>query len=129
MLNSLSLETAEAAPLFERVLHNIELMLAHGRVHADLSAYNILYWEGEITLIDFPQAISPVENRNAYRIFERDVTRICEYFSRQGVRRDPRRLAASLWTAFRYPLRPEIHPSLLDAEDEKDRAFWRNRKA
>jgi RIO kinase 1 len=103
-------------------------MLAHGRVHADLSAYNILYWEGEIIFIDFPQAISPSENRNAYRIFERDVTRICEYFIRQGVPSDPRRLAAKLWTAFRYPFRQEIHPSLLDGEDEKDRAYWRNRK-
>ena len=38
-----------------RVLRNIELMLQNGMIHGDLSAYNILYWEGEITLIDFPQ--------------------------------------------------------------------------
>ncbi len=95
-------------------------------VHADLSAYNILYWEGKITLIDFPQAISPHENRNAYRIFERDVTRVCEYFARQGVRSNPPRLAAELWTHFKYRLTPDVHPRLLDEQSETDRAYWRS---
>ena len=110
------------------LFHDIDILLTQNRIHGDLSAYNILYWKGGITLIDFPQVIDPETNHNAYRIFERDVTRICEYFIRQGVPSDPRRLAAKLWTAFRYPLRQEIHPSLLDGEDEKDRAYWRNRK-
>ncbi|NIT56687.1 MAG: serine protein kinase RIO, partial [Aliifodinibius sp.] len=75
------LERDEAQLLFDRVIHNVELMLKHNRVHADLSAYNILYWEGEIILIDFPQAISPVNNQSAYLIFKRDMLRICEYFN------------------------------------------------
>ena len=123
-LNTIDLTPGEARLLFERVLHNVELMLAQGRVHADLSAYNILYWQGEITLIDFPQAISPEENRNAYLIFERDLTRVCEYFAHQGVPADPRRLAARLWTAHKYRLKPDVHPSLLDAEDPDDREYW-----
>ena len=125
-LNAIDLTPAEALPLFERVLHNVEIMLAHGRVHGDLSAYNILYWEGAITLIDFPQAISPQENRDAYRVFERDLTRVCEYFARQGVRRDPVRLAGKLWSAFKYRYRraPEVDPGLLDAEDRRDRRLW-----
>ena len=28
--------------------HNIELMLADKRIHGDLSAHNILYWEDKI---------------------------------------------------------------------------------
>jgi RIO kinase 1 len=127
-LNTIDLAPGEALPLFERVLHNVELMLAHGRVHADLSAYNILYWQGEITLIDFPQSISPGENRNAYHIFERDLIRVCEYFARQGVAAEPRRLAARLWTAHKYRLKPEVHPSLLDAEDERDRRLWQSQQ-
>jgi RIO kinase 1 len=123
-LNTVELSAAEARPLFQRVLHNIELMLAHQRVHGDLSAYNILYLEGEIVLIDFPQAINPFENRNAYPIFERDVTRVCEYFARQGVRSQPVKLAADLWTAHRYRRAPEIHPALLDVNDERDRQIW-----
>jgi RIO kinase 1 len=126
-LNSIRLEREEAPRLFERVVHNIDLMLAHNRVHADLSAYNILYWDGEITLIDFPQAINPHENRNGYAIFERDVVRVCEYFARQGVRSQPRRLAADLWRKHRYPTTPDIHPRLLDPDDDRDRRMWQSR--
>jgi len=123
-LSSIHLDAREARQLFQRVVHNIEIMLAHHRVHGDLSAYNILYWDGAITLIDFPQAIAPEENQNAYRIFERDVARVTDYFIHQGVKADPRRLAADLWSAFKYRTGPEIHPGLLDADDEQDRAWW-----
>ena len=103
-LNTVTLEREEARRLFECLLRNVELMLANGIVHADLSAYNILYWDGAITLIDFPQVISPGGHRYAYQIFRRDMARVCEYFSRQGVHTDPARLAADLWTAHGYKL-------------------------
>ena len=77
-LNDVNLTTGEARILFERVERNIDLMLAHNRIHADLSAFNILFWEGDIVLIDFPQSIHPNENRSAFRIFERDVIRVGE---------------------------------------------------
>ena len=123
-LNDIELEPDEARVLFIRVFRNIEVMLEHGLVHADLSAYNILFWEGKVTLIDFPQAIHPNENRNAFRIFERDITRVCEYFARQGVKSSPSRLAAEIWMRYKYPLRPEVHPHLLDEENPSDRAYW-----
>jgi RIO kinase 1 len=129
-LNGVDLEPEEADTLFQQVLRNIEIMLRSNRIHGDLSAYNILYWEGQITLIDFPQAIAPLENRNAYYIFERDMARICEYFAHQGVRLhgkrpNPCKLAAELWTAYGYHLAPDIHPSLLDVEDARDRQYWK----
>jgi len=123
-LIEIDLELDEARHLFERVFKNIEIMLANNMIHADLSAYNILYWEGQIKLIDFPQVINPDENRNAYRIFARDVTRVCEYFARQGVKSRPRKIAAEMWTAFNRRIDPEIHPAHLDEEDAKDRAYW-----
>lgn len=123
-LNSVHLRRKEAARLFERVIHNVDLMLAHQRIHADLSAYNILYWDGEITLIDFPQAIDPRQNRNAYAIFERDVVRVCEYFARQGVQSEPKKLASDLWSARQHHKIPDVHPLLLDADNEQDRRYW-----
>jgi RIO kinase 1 len=123
-LNGVDLERQEAHTLFQRVLYNVEIMLRSNRIHGDLSAYNILYWDGKITLIDFPQAISPQENRNAYRIFERDLVRVCEYFASQGVHSRPRKLAADLWTSYGHRLAPDIHPRLLDAEDDGDRKYW-----
>ena len=125
-LNSVELDPLEAHTLFHRVLRNIEIMLSHGHIHADLSAFNILYWDGKITLIDFPQVIHPDQNRNAFRIFERDVIRVCEYFTRQGLRVGPSKLAADLWTANHYRLAPEVHPSLLDDQNDADRAYWQS---
>jgi RIO kinase 1 len=123
-LNQVDLDHSEAQQLFERVVHNLEIMLSNERVHADLSAYNILYWGGEILLIDFPQAISPLENRNAFLIFERDMQRICEYFGQQGVIVDYRELARRLWKAYNYRQIPDFNLNVLDEEDDQDRAYW-----
>jgi RIO kinase 1 len=127
-LNTVDLDRAEARLLFERLVHNIEIFLANELVHADLSAFNILYWEGEIMLIDFPQAISPIENHNAFMIFERDLRRICEYFIRQGVEVDYHDLAKKLWQTYNYRQMPEIDLNMLDEEDEQDRVYWQRIK-
>jgi len=121
-LNEISLDPREAQALFDKVIHNLELMLAHHRVHGDFSAYNILYWDAEITLIDFPQAINPLKNPNAYPIFQRDVTRICEYFIAQGLQIEPAKLAEDLWRSYNYSTAPNIlwtDPEE-DTEDEDD---------
>jgi RIO kinase 1 len=111
-LNEIALAREEVQPLFEKVLQNIALMLAYGRVHGDLSAYNLLYWEGEVTLIDFPQVVnSKVErwtrhaldsspNPDAYDILTRDVVRVCDYFGRYGLRVDGVELAQELWSEY-----------------------------
>ncbi len=124
-LNGVDLDRDEAQLLLSRVVENVERMLAHNRIHADLSAYNILYWDGQITLIDFPQAIDPRVNSNAFRIFERDLVRVCEYFYRQGAQVEPHRLAADLWTSHGHRLAPDVHPALLDDQDDADRNYWR----
>lgn len=99
-LVDVQLEPDEAAELFAEVLRNIELMLSHDVIHGDLSAYNILYWEGTITLIDFPQVTNSQANSNAEFILHRDITRICEYFTRQGVDTDADALMRKLWQRY-----------------------------
>jgi len=124
-LSEIDLDPPEARLLFERVLFNIETMLTQNVIHGDLSAYNILYWDGDIRLIDFPQAISPHENHNAWAIFSRDVNRICEYFSAQGVSGwDARRLATDLWRKHHLATKPTLDPHFLDAENPEDRQWW-----
>jgi RIO kinase 1 len=107
-LNHIALDGAEAGLLFDRLLRNVDLMLAAGRVHGDLSAYNVLYWEGRVTIIDFPQAFDPVHNPDAYTLFARDVERICQYFAHYGIQSDARALARAIWT--RYLPAPEEVP-------------------
>ncbi|MEX1018260.1 MAG: RIO1 family regulatory kinase/ATPase [Litorilinea sp.] len=99
-LHEVSLAYPEAQALFDTTLIHIERMLAAGMVHGDLSAYNILYWEGEICLIDFPQVTYSLTNSNARSVFFRDVQRVCEYFASQGVDSNPRALAYTLWNRY-----------------------------
>jgi RIO kinase 1 len=123
-LNTVALDPDEVRPLYECLINNIQIMLAQQVVHGDLSAYNVLYWAGGVTLIDFPQVVSPGRNRNAYAIFERDVTRLCEYFAGQGLSLHPQSAARDLWRAHGFRRRPEVHPRLLDASDPADRKSW-----
>ena len=103
ILQSVRLGRGEARALFDEVLRNVELMLEHGLIHGDLSGYNILYWEGAITLIDFPQVTSSASNRSAYAILQRDIARVCEYFAGQGLRRDATGIASDLWQRYGAP--------------------------
>lgn len=123
-LNAVTLERDEAHHLFDRVIRNVDLLLSNDRVHGDLSAYNILYWDERITLIDFPQVVSPEDNPSAWMIFLRDVTRICQYFESQGVKTNARKLAAELWTAHSHKVVENVDPLYLDPEDDDDRTLW-----
>ena len=74
------------APTLNQVrLRNVELFLARDRIHTDLSAHNVLYWAGEVRIIDFPQAVGPFVNPHAYALLTRDVERLCQYFARYGI--------------------------------------------
>lgn len=99
-LSDISLDREEAADLFEIVMENIKLMLDNHLVHGDLSAFNILYWEGKISIIDFPQVVNARTNPNAQALFQRDIKRICDYFSRYKVRSDPAQIARDLWIPY-----------------------------
>jgi len=129
-LQSVRLVSSEARQLFQRLLKNLEIMLANNIIHGDLSAYNVLYWDGAITIIDFPQAIAPEQNPSSFSIFKRDITRLCEYFFRYKnvipQANHPDKLAADLWTSYNHRLIPDIHPGLLNEEDEQDVAFWKS---
>ncbi len=105
LLRKVTLDREEAAPLFGRVLRNVELWLACDRVHGDLSAYNMLYWDGAITIIDFAQAVDPRYNPAVGDLLARDIARVCQYFARCGVEADAAALASDLW--LRY-LRAEL---------------------
>ncbi|MCA9925806.1 MAG: hypothetical protein KC421_25715 [Anaerolineales bacterium] len=110
-LNQISLDRSEAKQLFAEVMRNVALLLANGRIHGDLSAYNILYWNGRITLIDFPQVVNSHVSRethllgsevnpDAFDILERDITRVCDYFCRFGITANPHHITVNLWRRY-----------------------------
>jgi len=106
-LNSVELEAGEAVVLFREALRNVDLMLQHDLIHGDLSAYNMLYWEGGITIIDFPQVVNLHSNPRARFILERDIRRTCEYFAAQGVDCDPEAIANEMWHRYVAEIDPE----------------------
>jgi RIO kinase 1 len=88
----------DAAPaLFRGVLDDLALWLACGRVHADLSAFNLLYWAGRVVAIDFPQAVDAEANPHAFDFLRRDVGNVCRHFARYGIQADPEEIAWRLW--------------------------------
>lgn len=99
-LHEVRLEPQAARRLLDQVMHNLELMLQTDLIHGDLSAYNILYWQGEMTIIDFPQVTNAKGNSNARFILSRDVRRVCEYFQLQGIDANPHALADHLWQRY-----------------------------
>ncbi len=119
-LNSVALSRAEARTIFERLMLAVETMLANQRVHADLSAYNVLYWHGDVRIIDFPQAIDPAQNRDAFDIFRRDVLRLCQYFSRTLPGLDAWQIATGMWQKHMGRLDLPLPDELLDLEDEDE---------
>jgi RIO kinase 1 len=99
-LNRIRLDPAEAGPLFQRLIDNVELWLGCNRIHGDLSPHNILYWQGGIKVIDFPQATDPRFNRSAREFLTRDVANVCRYFASYGVEADAGAIADDLWQRF-----------------------------
>jgi len=104
-LRHVQLDRQEAPRLFERLMSNVELMLRLNRIHGDLSPFNVLYWQGHVKVIDFPQAIDPRENRAAYELLSRDIDNLCRHFAKFGVVSDAHRIASRMWTKY---LRAEL---------------------
>jgi len=97
LLKEVRLTRHEARSLFDCILHNIRLFLACNRIHGDLSEFNILYWQGKISIIDFAQAVDPHQNDAVFSLLLRDVERVCSHFARYGVAADARELALDIW--------------------------------
>jgi RIO kinase 1 len=101
MLNEVSLPPAQALEVFRRVIRNVALWLSCNLVHGDLSPFNILYWQGNATIIDFPQAVDPRFNHQARDLLRRDLGNLCKHFHRAGVQADADRIADELWYRYR----------------------------
>lgn len=101
-LQFVDLQPEDARDAWDRILANIELWLRHNLVHADLSPYNILWWNGKPTIIDMPQAVDPRFNPHARKLLERDVRNVATYFRRYGADPDIDGIVHELWEAFEY---------------------------
>ncbi len=99
-LKHVSLSAAEARVVYEGLIDEIRLWLAYDRIHGDLSPFNVLYWNGQAVVIDFPQAVNPWDNPDARFLLERDIRNIATHFAPYGIAADPGRIADNLWEGF-----------------------------
>jgi RIO kinase 1 len=97
-LSSLRLPAEEARRVLDRLLANVETFLSLFRIHADLSAYNVLLWREEVRIIDLPQVVDALRHPGAFDLFRRDLARLGDYFRKQGVPVDDEVLARDLWS-------------------------------
>jgi RIO kinase 1 len=87
-----------------QLVDNLMRMVAAGVVHADLSVYNLLWWEDRLWIIDLPQAVDIGANLQAFDLLLRDLRNVGAWFEAKGVAFDPGRLlgelvaiAATMW--------------------------------
>ena len=92
----------ETRAIVDQVLDAIQRMLFLNVVHGDLSPYNLLIWNGVVTVIDVPQAVDPRKNRHALSFLQRDIERICAWADRHGAPTPAERLAADYWTSWEF---------------------------
>ena len=69
----------------EQLVDNLRLMVDAGVVHADLSVYNLLWWDNRIWVIDVPQAVDIGTNSQALDFLHRDIANVSEWFRTRGV--------------------------------------------
>lgn len=101
-LRSVRFDAATATSVWERLVANVETFLANNIVHGDLSPYNVLWWDGEVRIIDFPQHVDPRKNPNAETLLRRDLGVLATHFRRIGVDADADAVADDLWMRFTF---------------------------
>jgi len=90
------LSADELAAAYDQLLEELSALTRASLVHADLSPFNVLWWQDQLWLIDFPQAVDLVNNPHGFDMLHHDVTTMCTWFARRGVETDGEEIFASL---------------------------------
>ena len=90
------LSDTELREAWDQLVETLRALTASGLVHSDLSAYNLLWWEGRLVLIDLPQAVEFTTNADAFELLHRDLRNVGDWFERRGVPLDVEALYAEL---------------------------------
>ena len=86
----------EAAEAARQLLADLHRMVAAGFVHGDLSAYNLLWWEGRTWIIDLPQCVEIASHPDALQLLYRDIETVAGWFRSRRVDFDPGEVYAEL---------------------------------
>ncbi len=92
------LDDDELGSARDQLVAGLRSITRAGWAHGDLSAYNLLWWRGELWFIDFPQAVDIAANLRGLDFLHRDVLNVCTWFARRGIDVDGEDLFADLLT-------------------------------
>ncbi len=90
------LTTDELAAAYDQLLEELSALTRASLVHADLSPFNVLWWQDRLWLIDFPQAVDLINNPHGFDMLHHDVVTMCTWFARRGVDADGEAVFAEL---------------------------------
>lgn len=79
-LDELNLSNSESKQVLSQLIEFITQMTAIDLVHGDLSPFNILYHQGKIYVIDFPQTVDLTTNPDWIKFYDRDTENVLKYF-------------------------------------------------
>jgi len=81
-LADFDLSADEAGAMLREVYRQVRMLLGTGRIHGDLSAFNILIAAGGPTIIDLPQVVEASKNNQAREILKRNLRNLLEHPAR-----------------------------------------------
>ncbi len=86
LLRNAALE--DPGSVLQDVIQNLRAIRKAGLVHADLSEYNLLFWDGKVFVIDVGQSV-PLDHPRAEEWFKRDIGNVAHFFHRLRVNVTP----------------------------------------
>lgn len=95
-LSDVRLSANEAQSAWQQSFDILLRLAELGKVHGDYSTYNLLWWQKEVIVIDFPQMADIKENPNAMMLLKRDIASLCKTFKKHGIKENPDELFAQV---------------------------------
>ena len=90
---------AELAGLWDQMVQALVALARDGLAHGDLSAFNVLVYDGQLIMIDLPQVVDVIANPRGAWFLSRDAENIGRWFGHHGlagVSPEPENLGALL---------------------------------
>ena len=122
-LNDVDLHPDDAREFHAFMIREVVKMLCAGLVHGALSEFNVLLDPSGPVIIDLPQAVDAAGNNHAFKMLERDVRNMAEYFGQFAPELKFTKYAKEMWALYEAgELTPEspLTGEFDDPEEEAD---------
>lgn len=99
-LNDVSMSAEQAIEDHALVMVYVMRMLCVGLVHGDLSEFNVLVDDYGPVIIDLPQVVDAAANNNGFKMLQRDVRNMSEYYGQYAPELKDTLYAEEMWALF-----------------------------